>query len=124
MTQRGSSRPKDFRVRGIPHKQTLSVLSEEWTYVTVCSGCCPGVVGAVGPADGPARADFFIDRCYSAHSGSAVKAMVSQRSWLSPPIAAPTSSRMLSHSSIVLEGKFFGTMKYNSACIARPTFAT
>jgi len=48
---------------------------------------------------------------YSAHSVSAVKAMVSQRLGPSLPMRAPMSSRNWSHSSIVRAGMPAGTMK-------------
>lgn len=60
----------------------------------------------------------------SAHSGSVVKAMVSQRSGLSSPISSPISSRIRSQSSSLLGGRFFGTMKQSSICLPRPTLAT
>lgn len=48
---------------------------------------------------------------YSAQAMSAVKAIVSQRSCPSSPIAVPIWSRVRSHSSTLFGGRFAGTIK-------------
>ena len=58
------------------------------------------------------RLGQFSSACaQSAHSGSVVKTMVSQRSGPSSPTASPISSRIRSHSSSLLGGQSVGTMK-------------